>query len=186
MHKVSIYCGGKRRDATVHRGSKFLRNRSFHRLQKLPCFAQQRLNAPSPGDRVLSEQAVPARVLVCPWRAGSRRTAVHAAALSAAHRRRAARSAEADFCAATRARQHRTGIAGSIAHACASRFVSRHRAAVRLDQASGPSRHPSPRALGYLSETITLACCVTLPTMALPPSPTDTFCTVMAGSPLLR
>jgi hypothetical protein len=26
-----------------------------------------------------------------------------------------------------------------------------------------------------LSETITLACCVTLPTMALPPSPTDTF-----------
>jgi hypothetical protein len=37
-----------------------------------------------------------------------------------------------------------------------------------------------------LSETITLACCVTLPTMALPPSPTDTFCTVMAGSLLLR
>jgi membrane protein required for beta-lactamase induction len=40
---------------------------------------------------------VPARVLVCPWCAGSRRTAVHAAAPFAAHRRRAARSAAADF-----------------------------------------------------------------------------------------
>ena len=39
---------------------------------------------------------------------------------------------------------------------------------------------------GRLSETTTRACCVTLPTMALPPSPTDTFCTVMAGSPWLR
>lgn len=36
------------------------------------------------------------------------------------------------------------------------------------------------------SETIMLACCVTLPTMALPPSCTDTFCTVTAGAPLLR
>ena len=39
---------------------------------------------------------------------------------------------------------------------------------------------------GLLSDTITLRCCVTLPTMALPPSATDTFCTVMAGSPRLR
>ena len=41
-----------------------------------------------------------------------------------------------------------------------------------------------PRAFGalraadveFLSETISLACCVTLQAMALPPSPTDTFC----------
>jgi hypothetical protein len=37
-----------------------------------------------------------------------------------------------------------------------------------------------------LSETITFACCATLPTIALPPSPTDTFCTVMAAPPWLR
>src|SRR5882724_1085933 len=134
-----------------------MRNRSFHRLQKLPCFAQQGLNLPSFGDRFPGEQAVLAGILVCPWRAGSRRTAVHEAAFFAAHRRRAAQAAGTDFCAATWAGQHRAGIAGVIAHGCA----------------------------GPLSETITLACCVTLPTMALPPSWIDTFCTVMAGSPLV-
>src|SRR5712664_2332543 len=43
----------KRRDATVRRGSKFLRNRSFHRLQQLPRFTLLAL-----GDRVPGEQAV--------------------------------------------------------------------------------------------------------------------------------
>ena len=136
-------------------------NRSFDLLQQLPRFAQQVSNLPALGDRLLREQAVLARVLVSPWRAGFQRAAVHAATPFAAHRRRAARSAGADFRAATRARPHRAGIAGVIAHACASRFAS-------------------------TSETSTRACCVTLPTMALPPSATDTFCTVMAGSPLLR
>jgi len=105
-------------------GFRLCENRSFHRLQQLPRFAQQGLNLLALGDRVPSEPAVPARVLVSPSRAGSRRTAVHAAAPFAAHRRRAARSAGADFCAATRARQHRTGIAGVIAHGCASRLAS--------------------------------------------------------------
>jgi hypothetical protein len=118
-------------------------DRSFDRLQQLPRFTQQIPNLLALGDRVAGEQAVPARVPVSPWCAGSRRTAVHPAAPLAAHRRRAARSAGADFCAATRARQHRTDAAGAIAHACALRPASP-------------------------SETITLACCVTLPAMALP------------------
>jgi len=54
-----------------------MRNGSFHRLQKLPRFTQQGLNLLSFGYRFPGEQAVLARVLVCPWRAGSRRTAVH-------------------------------------------------------------------------------------------------------------
>src|SRR6476620_2706706 len=99
-------------------------NKSFHRVQKLPRFAQQRLNLPSLGDRSSGEQAVLARVPVSPWRAGSRRAAVHAAAIFAAHRRRAARAAATDSCAATRARQHRSGIAGMVAHAGAFRLAS--------------------------------------------------------------
>src|SRR5260221_4743104 len=118
------------------------------------------MNPLSMDDRVRGDPAVLARIPVSPGRAGPRRTAMHAAALFAAHRRRAARAAGTDFCAATRARQHRAGIAGVVAHACASGFAS--------------------------TETITLACCVTLPTVALPPSPTDTFCTVTTGSPWLR
>src|SRR5882724_1425371 len=85
--------------------------------------------------------------------------------------------------ATTWARQHRAGIAGVNVHACASRLAS-----------SESCRRLEPTAFGafrdadawFLSETITLACCVTLPTIALPPSPTDTFCTVMAGAPWLR
>ncbi len=72
-------------------------NRSFHLSEQLPRVAQHRLNLLSLGDCVLREAAVRARVLVSPWRAGFRRTAVHAAAPSAAHRRRAARAAAADF-----------------------------------------------------------------------------------------
>src|SRR6476660_1563267 len=53
--------------------------KSFHRLQKLPRFAQQGLNLPSLGERFSGEQAVLAGVPVSPWRAGSRRTAMHAA-----------------------------------------------------------------------------------------------------------
>ena len=134
---------------------------SFHLLQQLPRFTQQRPNLLPLGDRIPCEQAMPARVVVSLWRSGARRTAVHAAAPFAAHRRRAARPAGADFGAATLARQHRAAIGGVIAQACAPRPASP-------------------------SETITLACWVTLPTMALPPSRTDTFCTVMAGSPRLR
>ena len=93
---------------------------SSHRLEQLPRFAQQGPNPPSLGGRVLGEQAVLARVLVSPWRAASWRAAVHAAALFAAHRRRAARAAGSGFCAAPPTRQHRFGIAGVIAHACAS------------------------------------------------------------------
>src|SRR5205814_10611329 len=98
--------------------------RSFHRLQKLPRVSQQGLNPPSLGDCELCEQAVLARVLVSPGRAGARRAAVHAAAPFTAYGRRAARSAGADPGAATRARQHRTRIAGVIAHARVSRFAS--------------------------------------------------------------
>ncbi len=119
-------------------------NRSFHRLEQLPRFAQQRLNLLALRDRVPSEQAMLARVLVSPWRAGFRRTAVHAAALLAAHCRRAARSAAADSCAATRARQHRTGIAGVIAQGRAPRFASMG----LCSRAPGWASRPSPPAPG--------------------------------------
>jgi hypothetical protein len=160
--------------------------KSFQRLQQLPRFTQQGLNSLALGDCDLCKQAVLARVPVSPWRTGSWRTAVHAAAPFAAHGRRAARSAGTDFGAAPRARQHRAGIAGVIAHAFASRFAAAE-SCFRLESLDlGTLRAAGAAGLGFLSETITLACCVTLPTMALPPSPTDTFCTVMAGSPWLR
>src|SRR6266478_847008 len=168
------------------RPATFGRAKSFHLLQQLPRVTQQGLNLLSLGDRDLCEEAVLARVLVSPWRAGFRRTAVHAAAFFAAHRRRAARSAGADFCAATRARQHRTGIAGVIAHGCAPRLASTGSCCCSPGSGIGTIRASVTAGAAPLSETITLACCVTLPTMALPPSPTDTFCTVMAGSPWLR
>src|SRR3981081_3015003 len=136
---------------------------SLHLLQQLPRVTQQGLNLLSLGDRVPGVQAVLARVLVSPWRAGSRRTAVHAAALFAAHRRRAARSAGTDFCDATRARQHRAGIAGVIAHARASRFASPASCCCSPGSGIGTIRESLTRALGPFSETITLACCVTLP-----------------------
>src|SRR5260370_6147181 len=159
---------------------------SLHLLQQLPRCPQQGRIPLSLGDRFAVEQAVLARVLVSPWRAASRRAAVHAAALFAAHRRRAARAAGTDFCPATRARQHRTGIAGVIAHACVCRFASTESCCCSPGSGIGTIRAAVTAGAGVLSETITLACCVTLPTMALPPSWTDTFCTVMAGSPLLR
>src|SRR4029453_1485202 len=120
---------------------------------------------------------------VCLGRPGSPCAAVHAAALPAVHRRRAARFAGAGFGAATRARQHRAGISDVIAHACAARLASAESRRRLEPLAFGAFRAADA---GFLSDTITLACCVTLPTMALPPSPTDTFCTVMAGSPWLR
>src|SRR6185437_15155266 len=89
---------------------------SFHRLQKLPRFDQQGLNLLALGDRLPGEPTVLARVAVAPWRAGPRRATVHAATLFAAHRRRAAGAAGMDFGAAARARPHRSGIAGVIAH----------------------------------------------------------------------
>src|SRR5260370_11879424 len=162
------------------------KNQSFHRLRKLPRFAQQGLNPLSLGDGVPGEQAVLARVAVAPWRAGPRRTAVHTAALFAAHRRRAAQAAGTDFCAATGAGQHRAGIAGVTSHAQASRLASTPSCSRSERSGMGALRAAVTAGAWFLSETITLACCVTLPTMALPPSPTDTFCTVMAGSPWLR
>ena len=63
-----------------------------------------------------------ARVLVCLWRAGSLCAAVHAAALPAVHRWRAARVAGTCFGTTTRAYQHRAGVAGVIAHG--SRLLS--------------------------------------------------------------
>src|SRR6266852_4730292 len=143
---------------------------SSHRLEQLPRFAQQGPNPPSLGGRVLGEQAVLARVLVSPWRAASWRAAVHAAALFAAHRRRAARAAGTDFCPATRARQHRTGIAGVIAHACVCRLASAGSCSRLESSGIGTIRAAVTAGAGPLSETSTLACCVTLPTMALPPS----------------
>ena len=157
--------------------------RSLHLLQQLPGFPQQRLNPPSLGDRIRGEQAVLARVPVCLWRAGSRCAAMHAAALFALHRRRAARAAGTGPGAATWARQHRAGISDAVAHAWASRL---DQAESRLRLARAPFGASCAAEPAFWSDTITRACCVTLPTMALPPSPTDTFCTVMAGSPWLR
>src|SRR5450755_3081264 len=190
MREVSIYCGGNGEMPpfiVAPSSAKTDRKiRSLHLLQELPRFAHQGLNLPSLGDRVPGEQAVLARVLVAPWRAGSRRTAVHAAALSAAHRRRAAQAAGTDFGAAMGAGQHRGGIAGVTSHAQACRLASTPSCSRSERSGIGALRAAVTAVALLLSETITLACCVTLPTMALPPSPTDTFCTVMAGSPWLR
>src|SRR5262249_41153654 len=149
----------------------FLKPRSLHLLKQLPRFPQQRLNLLSLGDRIPREQTVLARVLVCPWRAGSRCAAVHAATLLAVHRRRAARVAAAGLGATTRARQHRAGISDMIAHACASRLASTQSRLCPTPAAFDAFRVADA---AFLSDTITRACCVTLPTMALPPSPTDT------------
>src|SRR5258705_12474699 len=100
---------------------------------------------------------------------------MHAAALVAARRGRAARAAGTGFGATTWARLHRAGISDVIAHVCASRLASAGARRRRELEAFGAFRAADA---GPLSETITLACCVTLPTMSLPPSPTDTFCTV--------
>src|SRR5205814_5488793 len=129
--------------------------------------------------RVLFRSAVLARVPVCLGRAGSRCAAVHAAALVAVHRRRAARAAGTGLGATTRARQHRFGNSDVIAHASAARLASAE-SRLRLERAAFGAFCAADA--GLLSDTITRACCVTLPTMALPPSATDTFCTVMAGS----
>ncbi len=128
---------------------------SLHLLQQLPRFTQQGLNPLSLGDRVAGEQAVLARVLVSPWRAASRRAAVHAAALFAAHRRRAARAAGTDFCPATRARQHRTGIAGVIAHACVCRLASAGSCSCAPQSGIDTIRASVTAGAGLLSEKIT-------------------------------
>src|SRR6266850_1473815 len=85
------------------RPATFSRATSFQRLQQLPRVSQQGLNLLALGDRVPGEEAMLARVLVPPRRARFRRSAVHEAAPFAAYRRRAARSAGADFCPAPRA-----------------------------------------------------------------------------------
>ena len=95
--------------------------KSSHRLQQLPCFTQQIPNPLALRNGVVGEQAVPARIVVSFLCARALRSAVHAAARLAAHRRRAARSAGAGFGAATWARQHRTNLWCRIAQACALR-----------------------------------------------------------------
>jgi hypothetical protein len=117
-----LCCGRRRRRERWGRpvAWPFSENTSFHLLQQPPRFIQQCPDLLAFGDGVAGEQAVPARVLVSAWRAGSGCAAVHAAAPFAAYRRRAARSAGAGLCPATRARQHRTGIAGVIAQVSAA------------------------------------------------------------------
>src|SRR4051812_628636 len=61
-------------------------SKSLHLFQQFPRFAQQIPYLLSLGDLIPREQAVLARVPVVSRCAGSRRTAVHAAALFAAHR----------------------------------------------------------------------------------------------------
>jgi hypothetical protein len=63
------------------------RAKSFQLVQQLPRVSQNGLNPLSLGDCISGEQAVLARVLVSPWRAGFWRTAAHAAAPFAAHKR---------------------------------------------------------------------------------------------------
>lgn len=108
--------------------------KSFHLLQQLPRFTQQHPDLLALGDRFPREQSVPARVPVSPRGAGPRRTAVHAAAPLAAHRRRAARSAGAGFCAATAARHHRIDIGRVIAQASAFRSVRDDHAGMLRDE----------------------------------------------------
>ena len=61
--------------------------------------------------RVASKEAVLERILISQWRARLRPTAMHAASLYAANRRRPARRAGPRFGAATRARKHRARVA---------------------------------------------------------------------------
>ncbi len=171
------------RQAGAHRGQGRGQGRGNGQLlqsfQQTPRLTQQIPNPPSLGNRIPGEHTVLACVLVCLWRAGLRIAAMHAAALPAAHRRRTARAAGAGFGAAPSARLHRVGISDVLAHACASRLASAA-SCLRL------ARLAFRLAPGPLSFTTTLACCVTFPTIALPPSATETFCTVMAGSLWLR
>src|SRR3984957_394354 len=115
MSAATSGCGLSPHIATLMRAP------SLHLLKQLPRFTQQRLNSPSLGDRIPGEPAVLARVSVCLWRGGSRGAAVHAAALPAVHRRRAARAAATGLGATAWARQHRAGILDVIAHAWAAR-----------------------------------------------------------------
>ena len=153
--------------------------KSLHPLQKLPRLAQQVLYPLSLGDLRPGEQPVLARVPVAPWRAGSRRTAMHAAAFFAVHGVCAALATRTEFGAATRVVHLHSQ---SAAHRAALDGLFHDHVPLPL----GAHRASAAAGAGFLSDTITFACCVTLPTMALPPSATDTFCTVMAGSPRPR
>ena len=159
---------GRRDDAgwLADGGERSCETRSLHLFQHPPRFTHQRLNLPSLGNRIPAEPAMLSRALICLWRAGSRCTTVHAAALPAVYRRRAARAAGTGFGATTSARQHRAGIADVITQACASRLAS---AESRFRLELEPVGAFRAADAGFLSDTITLACCVTLPTMALPP-----------------
>ena len=122
-------------------GFRLCENRSFHRLQQLPRFTQQGLNLLALGDRVPREQAVPARVLVCPWCAGSRRTAGERH--DPPERIFAPQRELASIGLILRARSLMPVLPAWRPGNCAS-----NPAPVRHDQASRPSGHPSPRAPG--------------------------------------
>src|SRR6478752_7728170 len=111
-------------------------NKSFHRVQKLPRFAQQRLNLPSLGDRSSGEQAVLARVPVSPWRAGSRRAGERHAP---PQRILAPQRGLASIARVLRAWSLMPVL---------SAWRPRVRAPVRKGRAGGPSAQPSPRAPG--------------------------------------
>ena len=66
-------------------------------------------------NRVLREKAVLERILILFRCAGTRRAAMHPAALFGGHRRRSAKAAGTGLGSASRARQHRPGVAEMIA-----------------------------------------------------------------------
>ena len=181
-HMATILQQGSQVERGVS-GERGCESRSLYPFQHPPRLTQQRSNLPSLGDRLPGEQPMLARVPVCSRRAGALRAAVHAAALFAVHRRRAARIARTVFGAAPQARLHRTRISDVIAHASAAGPSS---AELRLRLAPAAFGFLRAADAGLLSDTITRACWVTLPTMALPPPATETFCTVMAGPLWLR
>nr|GAJ33723.1 hypothetical protein BDOA9_0129210 [Bradyrhizobium sp. DOA9] len=151
------------------------RRSSLQLAQEPPSVLQQGLHLVSLGATIPCEHSMSTCVPVPLGGARSPRAAMHAAAALAVHRRRAAGGAVACPRPAARARHHRSGVADmTAAHALAPRLASAH------------SRSPAAPDAMSGSTPIRCACCVTLPTIARPPSCTDKFCTVIARSSLLR
>ena len=150
---------------------------SLNALQQLPRLPYERSNLPALFNRCFPVQAVLERVLITPRCARSRRAAMHATSLLAMHRRRLAGRARASLGATARARQHRAGIA---------RVIAGHLAGLRLNGTEVGAGSPtvfiagpfgSARACGNAAAwvgPVARGVCVTLPTMAWPPSLTET------------
>src|SRR5258706_16027121 len=106
---------------------------------------------------------------------------MHPTTFLAVHRWRPPRLARTSLGTAARAGQHRPGIA---------RVIAGHLPGSRLDGTVADARSPTIGIVGIcewlsasgdaaaLSLVVSCAACVTLPTIAWPPSLTDTFCTV--------